>query len=99
MDALGVKRPTADPHATAYIDRMVELIGAFGRLGVAYETSDGVYLEAGRIAGLRAAGPPVDREPSGGRPRRGQRREAFADRLRPLEEGQTGRALVGVTVG
>ena len=27
MDAIGVKRPTETPHATAYVDEMVELIG------------------------------------------------------------------------
>ena len=27
MDGIGVKRPTHDPHATAYVDQMVELIG------------------------------------------------------------------------
>ena len=26
MDRLGVKRPTVDPHATAYVDQMVELM-------------------------------------------------------------------------
>jgi cysteinyl-tRNA synthetase len=27
MDQMGVKRPNADPHATAYVERMVEFIG------------------------------------------------------------------------
>src|SRR4051812_49434350 len=26
MDAIGVKRPTSDPHATAYIGEMIELV-------------------------------------------------------------------------
>ena len=49
MDALGVKRPTADPHATAYVERMVEMVGRLVAIGMAYETSDGVYLQAGRV--------------------------------------------------
>jgi cysteinyl-tRNA synthetase len=43
-DRLGVKRPTVDPHATAYVDQMVELIAGLVAAGKAYETSDGVYL-------------------------------------------------------
>ncbi len=49
MDAIGVKRPTADPHASAFIDRMVELIADLVDHGMAYETADGVYFEAGRV--------------------------------------------------
>jgi cysteinyl-tRNA synthetase len=44
MDAIGVLRPTHDPHATAYVDQMVELIGRLIDAGDAYETSDGVYF-------------------------------------------------------
>jgi len=44
MDGIGVKRPTHDPHASAYIDRMVELVGELVDKGFAYETSDGVYF-------------------------------------------------------
>jgi cysteinyl-tRNA synthetase len=51
MDRLGVKRPTDDPHATAYVDRMVELVGALVDREIAYETFDGVYLEVERVAG------------------------------------------------
>jgi len=49
MDAIGVKRPTADPHATAYVDRMVETVDRLVEVGMAYETGDGVYLQAERI--------------------------------------------------
>ncbi len=49
MDAIGVKRPTVDPHASAYIDEMVELIGDLVVRGVAYETADGVYFQADRV--------------------------------------------------
>jgi cysteinyl-tRNA synthetase len=51
MDLIGVKRPTDDPHATAYVDEMVELIGELVDRGVAYETSDGVYLAVEEVDG------------------------------------------------
>jgi cysteinyl-tRNA synthetase len=49
MDAIGVKRPSIDPHASAFIERMVELISDLVDHGMAYETNDGVYFQAGRI--------------------------------------------------
>jgi cysteinyl-tRNA synthetase len=49
MDAIGVKRPTEDPHATQYVERMVALIGALIERGFAYETDDGVYFSPERI--------------------------------------------------
>jgi len=49
MDAIGALRPTIDPHASAFIDRMVELVGSLVEHGMAYETSDGVYFQAERI--------------------------------------------------
>jgi cysteinyl-tRNA synthetase len=49
MDALNVRRPDRDPHATAYVDDMVALIGRLVDRGVAYETSDGVYFEAEQV--------------------------------------------------
>ena len=51
MDAIGVKRPTADPHATAYVDQMVALIVDLVEADRAYETSDGVYLATEDIEG------------------------------------------------
>jgi cysteinyl-tRNA synthetase len=51
LDALGVKRPTHDPHATAYVDGMVALIGELVTRGLAYETSDGVYLDVEKVPG------------------------------------------------
>jgi len=49
MDAIGVKRPSDDPHATGYVERMVALIGDLIDRGFAYETDDGVYFTADRI--------------------------------------------------
>jgi cysteinyl-tRNA synthetase len=44
MDALNVRRPDHDPHATAYVEHMVALIGRLVDRDAAYETSDGVYF-------------------------------------------------------
>jgi cysteinyl-tRNA synthetase len=49
MDALGVERPTSTPHATQFVDQMIELIAELIASGHAYETSDGVYLESSTI--------------------------------------------------
>jgi cysteinyl-tRNA synthetase len=51
MDGLGVLRPDVSPHATGYIADMVALIADLLRRGVAYETSDGVYLDVSQIDG------------------------------------------------
>jgi cysteinyl-tRNA synthetase len=51
MDALGVLRPDEAPHATVYVDRMVELIEELVERGVAYETGDGVYLSVAEVPG------------------------------------------------
>jgi cysteinyl-tRNA synthetase len=51
MDALGVQRPDADPHATAYVGPMLELVGRLVDAGVAYETGDGVYFSVERVEG------------------------------------------------
>jgi cysteinyl-tRNA synthetase len=49
LDALGVERPDHDPHATAYVDKMVALIERLVEAGAAYETSDGVYFQSERV--------------------------------------------------
>jgi cysteinyl-tRNA synthetase len=41
---MGVARPDDTPHATAYVDEMVEMIGQLVDIGRAYTTEDGVYL-------------------------------------------------------
>ena len=50
VDALGVKRPSDTPHATAYVEQMVALVGELVERGAAYETSDGVYLSVGAVS-------------------------------------------------
>ena len=49
MDAIGVRRPTSDPHATAYVDQMVALIAELLERGAAYETEDGVYFRPSTV--------------------------------------------------
>jgi cysteinyl-tRNA synthetase len=44
MEAIGVERPDHDPHATAYVPEMVELIGRLIKRGDAYVSDDGVYF-------------------------------------------------------
>jgi cysteinyl-tRNA synthetase len=51
IERLGVKRPTVDPHATAYVERMVELVAELVEAGKGYETSDGVYLSVDAVPG------------------------------------------------
>jgi cysteinyl-tRNA synthetase len=51
VDRLGVARPTVTPHATEYVADMVELIAELLARGVAYESSDGVYLSVDKVDG------------------------------------------------
>ena len=49
MGRLGVKRPTDVPHATDYVEQMVQMIGELTARGAAYTTSDGVYLDVSKV--------------------------------------------------
>jgi cysteinyl-tRNA synthetase len=51
MDAIGVKRPTSDPHATAYVEQMVEVISDLIERGSAYVAGDGVYFRPSTVEG------------------------------------------------
>ena len=68
MDALGVARPTASPHATEYVTAMVALIEELLGQDVAYQTGDGVYFDVSRVPdyGL-LAGQPLDSLRAGAR--------------------------------
>ena len=46
---LGVRRPDADPHATAYVEQMVDLVGDLVGQGAAYPSSDGVYFRVDAV--------------------------------------------------
>jgi cysteinyl-tRNA synthetase len=68
LDRLGVKRPDADPHATAYVDQMVAFIDDLVSRGHAYETSDGVYFSIETLPGYGLlAGQPLESLRSGAR--------------------------------
>ncbi len=49
MDSYNVLRPDHTPHATEYVEEMVELIGALVDRGSAYVTNDGVYLRVSTV--------------------------------------------------
>ncbi|MGD1014759.1 MAG: cysteine--tRNA ligase [Acidimicrobiales bacterium] len=68
MDLLGVARPSQVPHATRYVEDMVELVSSFLDQDIGYTTSDGVYFDVSRVAdyGL-LAGQPLDSLRSGAR--------------------------------
>ncbi|HEV8063250.1 MAG TPA: hypothetical protein VGP46_00400, partial [Acidimicrobiales bacterium] len=51
MAGLGVLEPTTITHATSYVDDMIGLVSDLVSRGVAYETSDGVYLEVALVPG------------------------------------------------
>ncbi len=51
MERLGVQRPTETPHATAYVQPMVELIARLVERGHAYVGGDGVYFSAESVEG------------------------------------------------
>jgi cysteinyl-tRNA synthetase len=51
MDRLGVQRPSQTPHATDYVERMIDFIGELIDRGHAYEGRDGVYFAAESIDG------------------------------------------------
>jgi cysteinyl-tRNA synthetase len=80
MDSLGVERPTNSPHATDYVERMVDLIGALAAKEMAYETPDGVYLDAGKVDGYGLlAHQPLDSL------RAGARIETHGEKRSPLD--------------
>ena len=51
MDRLGILRPDHTPHATDYVDLMIDLIQRLVDRDVAYATSDGVYLDVSQVEG------------------------------------------------
>ena len=80
MSAIGVARPDATPHATAFVTDMVELIASLLASDVAYRTSDGVYFDVSKVPdyGL-LAGQPLDSL------RAGARIEANDEKRSPLD--------------
>jgi cysteinyl-tRNA synthetase len=80
VDALGVLRPDETPHATAYVDRMIDLVADLVGRGVAYETTTGVYLSVLDVPGYGLlARQPLDSL------RAGARIEADEEKRSPLD--------------
>jgi cysteinyl-tRNA synthetase len=80
MDRLGVLRPHETPHATDYVADMVTMVGELVDRDVAYETSDGVYLEIEQVEGYGLlARQPLDSL------RTGARVEANEEKRSPLD--------------
>ena len=50
MAGINVQRPTDVPHATEYVEQMVDMIGQLLERGHAYDTDDGVYLAVETVA-------------------------------------------------
>ena len=99
MDRLGVRRPDLDPHATAYVGQMVDLVERLVAAGAAYETGDGVYMAVDAVPGYGVlARQSLDGLKAGARVE-GGRGEALAGGLRAVEEGQAGRAHLALAVG
>jgi cysteinyl-tRNA synthetase len=68
MDALGVLRPDHAPHATAFVEGMVETITELLERGVAYQLDDGVYLDTSKVDGYGLlAGQPLESLRAGAR--------------------------------
>ncbi|MBV8693816.1 MAG: cysteine--tRNA ligase [Actinobacteria bacterium] len=51
VDGLGVRRPTHTPHATEYVDHMIQLISELEEAGIAYTAPDGVYFSTEAVPG------------------------------------------------
>jgi cysteinyl-tRNA synthetase len=51
MDRLGVMRPDLEPHATAWVPQMIDLIGKLVAGGHAYVGGDGVYFASETVEG------------------------------------------------
>ncbi|HET9059402.1 MAG TPA: cysteine--tRNA ligase [Acidimicrobiales bacterium] len=51
MDRLGVQRPDDVPHATEYVERMVDLVGDLVGKSSAYVAGDGVYFSTASLDG------------------------------------------------
>ena len=90
MAALGVATPSDTPHATQYVEDMVDFVAGLLASGVGYETSDGVYFDVSRVPdyGL-LAGQPLDTL------RAGARVEAKEEKRSPLDFALWKRAKPG----
>jgi cysteinyl-tRNA synthetase len=51
MDVIGIRRPTIEPHATAHIAQIVELVQALEKKGLAYNVDGDVYYAVRKFDG------------------------------------------------
>lgn len=90
MASIGVARPDEVPHATAFVNQMVELINELLAKDVAYRTDDGVYFDVTKVPDYgRLAGQPLDSL------RAGARVEALEQKRSPLDFALWKRAKEG----
>ena len=82
MDRLNVLHPHERPHATDYVDEMVEFIAVLMSKGVAYSTESGVYLE---VASVPDYGALVHRTPDDLRESAGARVDIDTAKHDPLD--------------
>ncbi|MGI9624716.1 MAG: cysteine--tRNA ligase [Acidimicrobiales bacterium] len=92
MDALGVLHPHDRPHATEFVEQMVDFISSLVAAGVAYETESGVYLSADSVADYGAL---VHRTPADLRESAGARVEVDQAKKDPLDFALWKRAKPG----
>ena len=79
MDAVNFERPTDTPHATEYVEEMVDLIGQLIDSDHAYRTDDGIYMDVQSVDGYGLlAHQSLDEMRSGG----GEREVLGADQKR-----------------
>ena len=82
VDRLDVLRPDHIPHATEYVDEMIDLIGQLVSSGKAYETGAGVYLSVEEVPGYgMLAHQSLDSLQEGG----GDREMVAADKRHPAD--------------
>ena len=82
VDRLDVRRPDLIPHATEYVDEMVELIGQLLEADKAYQTPEGVYLDVEAVEGYGLlAHQSLDQLQEGG----GDREMVVADKRHPAD--------------
>ena len=82
MDALDILHPHDRPHATEFVDQMVDFIADLVAKGVAYTTPSGVYLS---VAAVPDYGGLVHRTPEDLRESAGARVEVDEDKADPLD--------------
>jgi cysteinyl-tRNA synthetase len=51
LDLLNIKRATAHPRATVYVEQMVDFIKTLEEMGYAYDAEDGVYFNIAKFEG------------------------------------------------